>query len=225
VRVAPAVVGFDWADVLDREARTAAHRIRQDLALELANIHLRGVQEIVFGVGCPGFPTALDRELHALSLNAVAECDEAVGQLLDGVIARVFGETPGPAVRRRVGGAVARGFADLRSARDLDRVLLVTSTGGVAVMTGFDAVDALAAYPGGRTPAVLPPLGIGLSAGCYQMWCDPTADPGRARSWLQRVLREVELELLREVSRRFEAVRLSLAAVLTEVLARGALLV
>ncbi|MEE3919901.1 hypothetical protein V2I01_21235 [Micromonospora sp. BRA006-A] len=54
----------ELADGIDRQARACARRIRQYLALELANIHLRVVQEIVFGAGCAGLPHMLDRELE-----------------------------------------------------------------------------------------------------------------------------------------------------------------
>ena len=94
------------------------------------------MQELVFGGGCRALPGALDRELHALSLRAVAESDLGVERILTETLTRVFGETPDEAVRRRVAIAVRWGFAEDRSGRELDRVLLVTSTGGVAAVTG-----------------------------------------------------------------------------------------
>jgi hypothetical protein len=214
-----------WEDRLERQVRNAAHRIRQHLALELANIHLRCVQEIVFGAGCAGLPEALDREVHALSLRAVAECDAAVARVLDETSTRVFGEPPDEGVRRRVAAAVREGLPDHPAGRDLDRVLLVTSTGGVATVTGPGAVGALPAYLGATGTAVLPPFGVGLSGGCYQLWRNPgNADPAKARSWLQRALREIELELGRELARRFEAVQLALRVVVADAVDHGILL-
>ncbi|MFI6758902.1 hypothetical protein ACIBF5_07130 [Micromonospora sp. NPDC050417] len=225
VPVAPTAHDSDWADWLDREVHTRAHRLRQHLALELANIHLRCVQELVFGGGCRALPGALDRELHALSLRAVAESDRGVERILTETLTRVFGTPPDEAIRRRVAVAVRWGFDEERSGRELARVLLVTSTGGVATVTGMAAVAALAVYPGELGGVVLPPIGAGLSGGCYQHWRSPSnADVAKARSWLQRALREVELELARELTRRFEAVQKSLGTVLHDAVDHGILL-
>ncbi|MFG1711985.1 hypothetical protein [Micromonospora sp. NPDC049203] len=215
----------ELADRIDRQARACAHRIRQHLALELANIHLRVVQEIVFGAGCAGLPPLLDRELEALSLLATAQCDEAVRDLVDEAAARVFGEPPAEGVRRRIIHALRRGVADHPDAAELDRVLLVTSTAGVAGLTGPGALDALAGLPGASRDEVLPPVGVALNGGCWQHWRAPgNDDPNAARSWAQRTLREVELELSREVSRRFEVIRLSLGTVLADAVDHGILL-
>ncbi len=225
IRVAADAAQFEWADSLDRHSRTAEHRIRQDLALESANIHLRCVRELVFGSGCAGLPETLDQELHALSLRAVADVDAAVDRILDEILTVVFGEVPDEAVRRRVIAAVGWGFTEYPVARDLDRVLLINSAGGVSTLTGLGAVAALPAYSGGTRGNLLPPLGAGLSGACYQHWGNPAHNnTPKARSWLQRALREVELELSREVCRRFEAVQLSLVAVLTKAVAHGNLL-
>ncbi|NJP32114.1 hypothetical protein HCJ94_09020 [Micromonospora sp. HSS6-12] len=214
-----------WSDQLDRRARSAARRIRQHLALELANIHLRVVQEIVFGVGCAGLPHLLDREMEALSLLATAQCDQAVRTMVDEAAGRVFGAPLAPGVRRRIANAVRWGVADHRSGEELDRVLLVTSTGGVAGLTGAGAIDALTGYPGGLRDEVLPPVAVALSGGCWQHWRSPgNDDPNAARAWAQRALREVELELTREVTRRFEVIRLSLDAVLSDAVDHGILL-
>ncbi|MET8304325.1 hypothetical protein ACFYPF_02140 [Micromonospora sp. NPDC005223] len=215
----------ELADRIDRQARASAHRIRQHLALELANIHLRVVQEIVFGAGCAGLPPLLDRELEALSLLATAQCDEAARDLVDEAAARVFGEPPAEGVRRRITHAVRRGVADHPDAAELDRVLLVTSTAGVAGLTGPGALDALAGLPGASRDEVLPPVGVALNGGCWQHWRAPgNDDPNAARSWAQRALREVELELSREVSQRFEVIRLSLGTVLADAVDHGILL-
>ncbi|GAA4565390.1 hypothetical protein GCM10023176_13390 [Micromonospora coerulea] len=225
VNVVPGLDPGDLADRLDREVRSCAQRIRQHLALELANIHLRVVQEIVFGVGPAGLPLLLDREMEALSLLATAQCDQAVRGVLDEAAARVFGAPLAEGVRRRIAHAVRWGLADHPVGRELDRVLLVTSTGGVAALSGAGAMDALAGFPGAERVEVLPPVGVALSGGCWQHWRGPgTDDPNGARSWAQRALREVELELSSEVSRRFEVIRLSLGAVLTDAVDHGILL-
>jgi hypothetical protein len=225
VRVAGGAHESGWAERLDRACVAAARTVRQRLAIELANVHLRGVQEIVFGVGPAGLPDVLDREMHAVSLRAVAECDAAVDRILDDALTQVLGEIPPDGVRRRVALAVRRDIAGDGGASDPARVLLVTSTGSVATITGTGAVTALAAYRNEADRAVLPPLGVGLSGACYQYWAAPDrSDPGHTRTWLQQAVRGVELELLAEVSRRFEAVRRSLSALLTDAVDHGILL-
>ncbi|MET8230312.1 hypothetical protein ABZS77_06485 [Micromonospora sp. NPDC005298] len=215
----------DWSEQLDRQTRSCSQRIRQHLALELANIHLRAVQEIVFGVGCPGLPDLLDREMAALSLLATAQCDHAVRGILTDAATRVLGAPPAEGVRRRIATAVRYGLADHRNGGDLDRVLLITSTAGVANLTGADAIDALAGYPTPSRDEVLPPVAVALSGGCWQQWRTPgNEDHNAARAWSQRALREVELGLSREVSRRFEVIRLSLGAVLSDAVDHGILL-
>ncbi|MFI9639361.1 hypothetical protein ACIG87_04720 [Micromonospora sp. NPDC051925] len=215
----------DWADRLERHSLVCVRGIRQHLALELASIHLRAVQEVVFGMGCAALPQLLDRELEALSLLATDQQDRAVRAIVDEAAARVFGAPLAEGVRRRIAAAVRWGLVDHSSGQDLDRVLLVTSTAGVAVLPGAGALDALAGHPGAPRGEVLPAIGVALSGGCWQHWRSPgNDDPGAARSWAQRALREVELELSREVSRRFEALRLSLDGVLSDALDHGILL-
>ncbi|MFG1650890.1 hypothetical protein ACGFIE_13230 [Micromonospora sp. NPDC049275] len=224
-RVAVAADPGDWSERLDRQTRSCAQRIRQHLALELANIHLRAVQEIVFGVGCAGLPDLLDREMAALSLLATAQCDHAVRGVVADTAAQVLGATPAEGVRRRIATAVQYGLADHRPGRDLDRVLLITSTAGVAGLTGAEAIDALAGYPAVTRDEVLPPIAVALSGGCWQQWRTPgNDDHNAARAWSQRALREVELELSREISRRFEVIRLSLDVVLSDAVDHGILL-
>lgn len=225
VPVVPGLDATELAERLDGRTRACAQRIRQHLALELANIHLRVVQEIVFGVGCAGLPQLLDREMEALSLLATAQCDEAAGGILDETAARVFGAPLAEGVRGRIAQAVRWGLADYPTGQELDKVLLVTSTAGVAGLAGGGAFEALAGLPGAARDEMLPPVGVALSGGCWQHWRLPgNNDPNAARSWAQRALREVELELTREVSRRFEGIRLSLGAVLADAVDHGILL-
>jgi hypothetical protein len=225
VRVAEGVHESDWAQRLETAARAETRVVRQRLAIELANVHLRCVQEIVFGTGPTGLPETLDREMHALSLLAVAECDEAVDRLLTSAVTQVLGAPPDEGVRRRVAAGVRRGLADDRAARDLDKVLLITSTAGVATVAGGGAVAGLAAYPVEPGRTILPSLGVGLAGNCYGQWRTAgPADTNRARSWAQRSIRGVELELLREVSRRLEATHRALEGVLAEAVDHGILL-
>ncbi|MEU1585491.1 hypothetical protein [Micromonospora sp. NPDC005710] len=224
-RVAVAADPGNWAERLDRRTRSCAQRIRQHLALELANIHLRAVQEIVFGVGCAGLPDHLDREMAALSLLATAQCDQAVHGILTDAATQVLGVPPAEGVHRRIARAVRYGLADHRPGHELDKVLLITSAAGVTDLTGSEAIDAAASYPTASRDEVLPPVAVALSGGCWQQWRTPgNADQSAARAWSQRAVREVELGLSREISRRFEVIRLSLGVVLSDALDHGTLL-
>jgi hypothetical protein len=137
----------------------------------------------------------------------------------------VLAREPTEAVRRRVAVAVRRGLAEDRAGRDLARVLLVTSAGGVATVGGSDALAALAGYATEAASPILPPVGLGVSGGCYSLWSSPSNDElTRARSWLQRAARAIELDLLREVGRRFDAVHRSLGGLIAETVDHGTLL-
>lgn len=232
VKVAAGMSTSDWEDRLERKVRHQARLARQSLALEVANIHLRSVQEIVFGAGCLGLPDQLDQELHALSIQAVRTCESGVRDVLADVITQLLAPTGqtaddvdiAPAIRRWLAVAVGWGLAEHRHGRDLDRLLLVGSDGAVQTVTGLGAVRALTAYPSGNASAVLPPLGIAVAGACYQFWRNPAnADVAKARSWLQRALRDIEMELSREVLRRFAAVHAALLRLLRTAVAEGTL--
>ncbi|MBL6275126.1 hypothetical protein JMF97_02995 [Micromonospora fiedleri] len=214
-----------WSEQLDRQSRAAAQRIRQCLALELARVHLRVVQDVLFGGGCAGLPQLVDREVEALSLLATAQCDHAVRVLVDDIAGRLFGGPLAAGVRQRIYQAVAWSMPEHSPGPELERVLLITSTAGVAGLSGAAAIDALSTYPGPARNEVLPPVAVALSGGCWQHWRTPANnDPDAARAWAQRALREIELELSREVARRFEAIRISLGTVLSDAAEHGILL-
>ncbi|MFI6824917.1 hypothetical protein ACIBJE_28800 [Micromonospora sp. NPDC050187] len=225
VPVAPDAHRRNWADGLDRQARTHVQRIRQHLSLELAHIHLRGTQEIVFGLGCAGLPRLLDREVYALSQLATVECDRAVGRMVRDTGTEVFGARPDDATYRRICAAVRAVLAGQRADRSLERVLLVTSAGDLTEVTGAGALAALDGHPGAPRTAVLPPVAVAVAGGCYlHFWGPGGTDQGGARSWLQHVLRELDRELQREVSRRVEVARRALGVVLADAVDHGILL-
>ena len=125
-----------------------------------------------------------------------------------------------------------RGFAEDPAARDLDKVLLVTSTAGVAAVAGPGAVAALAAYPVEPGRTVLPSLGVGLSGGCYLQWRGWPPRPTRARR--RRPTRRVRGSSGRSAASswscsarcpaRIEAVQRALTGVLAEAVDHGILL-
>lgn len=225
VRVPVLATPGEWSERLDRQIRVAAQRIRQHLALDLADLHRRTVQQIIFGVGCAGLPRFLDQELEAMSLLATAQCAYSVRAIVEDVAGQLFGAPLPEAVHRRITEAVRWSLVHHPSGPELERALLVTSGAGVTGMTGAAAVGALAAYPASARTDVLPPVAVALSGGCWQHWRTPGRnDPNDARAWAQRALREIELGLSREVARRFEVIRRALRTVLTDAADHGTLL-
>ena len=183
------------------------------------------VQEIVFGVGCAGLPRSPrpgDGGVVAAGHRPVRPGGARASST--DAAARVLGAPPPEGVRRRIATAVQCGLADHRRGHELDKVLLVTSTAGVAGLTG-PARSTRCQLPGGARDEVLPPVAVALSGGCWQHWRTPgNDDHSAARAWSQRAVREVELGLSREMSRRFEVIRLSLGGVLSDAVDHGILL-
>jgi hypothetical protein len=224
IRIAADAGGSGWGPALEHWLHANTRMVRQRLAIEVANIHLRCVQDLFFGAGCAGLPEALDRELHSLSLRVTADCDAAISAATGEVLRRVLGAVPSADVRQRVTAAVRLGVSDDPAGAELTRVLLVTGTGGVATIAGEEALAALPAYPTERPGAVVPPAGVALSGGCYSLWHRSGSDVIKARAWLQRATRAVESELLRDLSGRLEAVHRSLSGLVAESVDHGILL-
>jgi hypothetical protein len=128
-------------------------------------------------------------------------------------------------VRRRIEKALRWSMVDDITGQELERAFLVTSAAEVTSLTGAAAIDMLSAYPEAPRTAVLPPVAVALAGGCWQHWRTPgNNDQSAARAWAQRALREIELELSREIARRFEAIRRTLGTVLSDAAEHGILL-
>jgi len=225
-RVPTAVDGREagWEEVLDRAVAAAQREVREALTIELANLHQRCVQDIDFGGGCAGMPAALDRELHALALYAADRVGAAVAEVTRRVLAHVLAGEAHDDVLHRVAAALRDRIEEDRPG--LARVLLVTSTSGaVAAVPGAVAADALPACQTATWPGVLPPLGVGLSASCYQKWCDEKADVEAARRWLRDAVHGTELQLQQALAERFEVVRQVLRGLVGDAVDHGLLLV
>ncbi|WP_238012049.1 hypothetical protein KZZ52_54555 [Dactylosporangium sp. AC04546] len=229
--------GDGWQERLDREIRQRGLAATERVSIDLATIHVRCVQELGSGKGCPELPHVLDRELHALSLRTTRQLHADTRE----VIAAVFGELldvpPDETVLRRIATAARRAADTLRDDdRERDRALLVTTTSAVAALTGAAAVDSLSAVSGADwtdTPdRVLAAIGIGLNASCFAMW-QPKLAPGGppklpdkkdCRRWLQHALREVEVEVGHELSERYTELRQALAIIAGDAVDHGVLL-
>jgi len=219
-----------WEQMLSQEIKWRCHAVWQRVAIELAHIHLRGVHELIFGAGCAGLPYALDRDLHSLSIFATRQLDTAVGALVERLLPAVLARAPDEAALRLIGATLRRTLDDdLPEGRTRDRILLVTSTSGLAVVSGTGAEVNLPSYlttPTGPLVGVVPPIGVALTGGCYLYWRDPAhADVDKCRYWLQRVVREVESELRRELELRFQELRKGVVALVQDAFEHGIVLI
>jgi len=221
-----------WQLLLDREIRNRRIAATQQLSIDLATIHVRCVQELGTGQGCPELPYVLDRALHGLSVRVTRQLEADTAAVIERVFTLLLDQPPTAAVLARVKAAARRtvdALADDEHARD--RALLLTTTSAVATLTGPAATDGLSAL-GRPEPAdrVLPGVGIALNASCYQLWQPrPGAAPRGTekkdcRRWLQQALRVVEVEMARELAGRFDDLRQALAIIAADAVDHGVLL-
>ncbi len=224
-----------WTMLLDREIRNRRIAATQQLSIDLATIHVRCVQELGTGQGCPELPYVLDRSLHGLSVRVTRQLEADTAAVIERVFTQLLAQPPTAAVLARIATAARRTVDTLAVDEDArDRALLLTTTSAVARLTGPAATDSLSALgwpePAGR---VLPGLGIALNTSCYQLWQPRRPQPGVApraaekkdcRRWLQQALRVVEVEMARELSARFEDLRQALAIIAADAVDHGVLL-
>jgi hypothetical protein len=223
-RVAAATTDEGWARVLDHDIRSRGVAIGRQLAIDLATIHVRCVQETSSDNGCGRLPHVFDRELHALSVRTTAAIEETATEIMRRVFREILDGAPDDAALARIRRATRRALvAADGGAPDWDRILLVTATSGVAVTAGRGAVASLAAVrPRPLDQELLPPIGVALSAGCYSMWRG--ADRAACRAWLHQAIRALEVNLERERAQRFDHLRDALAAVAADTIDHGVLL-
>jgi hypothetical protein len=204
VILTPRLGSPDWRSLLYGLTRTGAQTVRRHVGTEVADINLRCLQELLFGDGCAGLVPMLDEELRALSLQVVTETDKAIDSLLDQILEAVLGGPVPEGVRRRI---VQTLSAEL-SLDDLAGVLLVGADVGIVTVPGRSAVAALHCYQPPVVPTVLPGLAVALAGDCWSLWAERTDDgPVRSRLWVHQVLHAVQLELVNQVERRFQALR------------------
>jgi hypothetical protein len=235
--VTVSAVGDAWQELLDREIRARRLAAVQRVSIDLATTHVRCVQELGSGKGCPELPHVLDRELHALSVRTTRQLQADTREVIAAVFGGLLDAPPDELVMNRISTAARRAIDTLRDDdRERDRALLVTTTSAVAALTGTAAVDSLSAVGGAdrvdTAEQVLPPLGVGLNASCYAMW-QPKVSPGGppklpdkkdCRRWLQHALREVEVEVGHELNERYAELRQALAIIAGDAVDHGVLL-
>jgi hypothetical protein len=217
--IAATVTDEHWRDLLDSEVQARQATALRWAAVDLSVSHVRCVQELGSGRGCVAVVHVLDRELLALSTRTNRLFDAAANALLHRVFTAILETAPDPAVLARVRPAVRRCLDDGGSE---ERILQLTATSGVAITTGTGAGMA---GPGELAGTVLPPVGIALTAGCYQMWHQRgSADKKECRRWLQQAIRAVEAEIQRDLARRFADLRRAVATVASDAVDHGVLL-
>ncbi|MET7417478.1 dynamin family protein [Dactylosporangium sp. NPDC005555] len=226
--------GDEWQEILEREIANRRVAAVQRVSIDLATIHVRCVQELGSGKGCPELPHVLDRELHALSVRTTRQLCADTREVIGAVFAELLDAAPDAVVLARVAAAARRTVDSLRDDdRDRDHALLLTATSAVATVAGATAVDNLSAV-GGAEPAdqVLPSLGIALNASCYALW-QPKVAPGGppkpadkkdCRRWLQHALREIEVEVGHELGERYAGLRQALTIIGGDAVDHGVLL-
>ena len=223
-----------WQALLDREILTRRVAAVQRVSIDLATTHVRCVQELGTGQGCPELPYVLDRSLHALSVRASRQVELDTAAIIDGVFAELLDAPPGQPILARIAAMARRTVDGLHGGeRERHRAMLITTTSAVAAVTGPAAVDSLAAV-GLFDPAaqVLPAISVGLTANCFSMW-RPKEGPGghaknvekkNCRRWLQQALRVVEVEMERELVQRYDDLRQALAIIAADAVDHGVLL-
>jgi len=224
-RVVAGATDVRWMEELDREIRLRSVAAGQRLAIDLASIHVRCVQQIGSGAGCPRLAYVFDRELHGLSVRTTRAVDAAATAIMRGVFGEILEEPPDDAALARIRRATRRALEspDIRPA--WDRILLVTVTSAIAVTSGHGTVASLAPVrPRPLSELLLPPIAIGLSAGCYLMWQQKAPDRKECQGWLQQAVRALETHLQREVVQRFDQLREALVTVAGDTVDHGVLL-
>jgi hypothetical protein len=224
-----------WMEILDRESRARAVAVGQRVAIDLANIHVRCVQQIGSGAGCGRLAYVFDHELHGLSARTTRLVDSVADILMRDVFTEILESPPDQValarIRRAARRALASGAGDTPDGETpvavpvWDRILLVTATAAVAATSGHGAVASLAAVPPPPlSETLLPPFAIGLSAVCYGMWQQKAPDRKQCQGWLQQAIRVLEIELQRELTERFNELRQALTVVATDAIDHGVLL-
>jgi hypothetical protein len=218
-----------WQAVLEREIRNRRVAATQQVSIDLATIHVRCVQELGSGQGCPELPYVLDRALHAMSVRASRQLEADTAAVIEQVFTLLLDKPPSPPVLRRIVASARRTVETLQGEdRERDRALLITATSAVATLTGSAAVDSLSAIGLPDSPdRVLPAIAVGLTASSYQAWQPKESklpEKKDCRRWVQQALRAVEVEVGRELARHYGDLQQALAIIAADAVDHGVLL-
>jgi hypothetical protein len=171
-------------------------------------------------------PPLLDRELHALSVRLTRRLEADAAAATTGLCAELTGDVPEREVLASVFSAVRDAVESEEDTRP-PRVLLVTTTAGLAAVTGQAAVDILAVLrPSTMPQPLLAPIGVAVNPSCYDLWRrrDPTGS-ARCHSWLERALRAVSTGVHDDLNQRYDELRQALGVIAADAVDHGVLLI
>ena len=215
-----------WRDILDKELEARQAVAARAVAENIIAIHASCATELAAERGCAGLPGLLDTELHALSVRTTRRLEADAVDLTTSVCSELLGVVPDQSTRAMAMAAVRRTI-EARDETKPPRALLLTTTAGVAAVTGSEALDALAVLrPSTQDESVLAPVGVAVNPSCYDLW--QRRDPDgvlRCRPWLARALKVVETTVLGELDLRYGELRHALGVVATDAVDHGFLLV
>src|SRR5262249_4818224 len=97
-----------WQALLDQEIRNRRVAPVQRISIDLATIHVRCVQELGTGQGCPELPYVLDRALHALSVGVSRQLEIDTAAVIERVFTALLDVPPNAAVLARITAAARR---------------------------------------------------------------------------------------------------------------------
>jgi len=207
----------DWRAVLGRalaQCRLVALRF---LAVDVAAVQDR-CEDVIAGPHGPArLPDTLDRELHALSVRLTNGLESAGRGVVDHVLRAALGHPPDAAARARAATAIRRARAAAPpDDSPLDEVLLLASTAVVTTLRGTSALAALAAGPPTESSAVVRPLGIAVTAGCYALWRGRgDVDRTEASTWVERAIDSIAASLLDQTLSRLAELHRAMPAAVT----------
>ncbi|MBT8226627.1 MAG: hypothetical protein HKP61_16770 [Dactylosporangium sp.] len=215
-----------WRPVLTRAVDSRSNATTATVRQDCATIVSRCIRELGVDRSCAELPDLLDAELHALSVRTTRRIETDVLDVTREVCAALLGVRPNQEILRRARVALRRAV----EAGDHPvpaRALLLTTTAGVATVSGRAAVHALETMglPTGGT-ALVPPIGVAVNTSCYHLWQrrHELLGVSPCRAWLQRALTVVQTQVLAEADLRYAALVAGLEAVATDAVDHGVLL-
>lgn len=144
-RAGPYLVSDDddrWRIVLARELEPRRMAAETSVARQCAGILNRCCCCLGEPNGCDDLPKVLESELHALSVRLTRRILADMEHVSREVCGALLGSVPDPGILARMGVAV-RGAMENRDDAVPARVLTLTTTAGIAVISGYAALDSL----------------------------------------------------------------------------------
>lgn len=220
-----------WRETLDRETLARRAAAGEQVVEYLAEALSRCLAAVGPGAGGTGLPRQLDRELHALSVRVTRRLERDAAAVVGAVCRSLIGVEPDVRLLARVDAALQRVIESSEDSRP-PQALLLTTTSGVAIVTGDHALESTSVLGKGAGRATtLAPIVVAVSTSCFRRWRGDE-DRGRPENsseqrllWLRRALAAVGAQVLRELDRRYDDLRLGLGLLAEDAIDHGFLLV